>query len=108
MFRDPVHVTADQVLSRVRNFMPEISRATAYNTLKLFSEKGLVHEIIVDAERVVFDSTTSPHYHFYDMDTGEVTDVPAGEISGIGTPNLPLDFDLDEIDVVVRIRRRKL
>jgi Fur family iron response transcriptional regulator len=107
MFPAPVHLTADQVLLRVRSIIPEISRATVYNTLKLFSEKGLVREVIVDADHVVFDSTTTPHYHLYDIDTGEVTDVPAGEIKVVGSASLPPDLELDEIDVVVRVRRRK-
>lgn len=107
MLAAPVHLTADEVLLRVRGMMPEISRATVYNTLKLFKEKGLVREIIVDAEHVVFDSTTAPHYHLYDVETGKVTDVPAGEIKVMGAASLPPDFELDEIDVVVRVRRKR-
>ena len=108
MFPAPVHLTADQVLLRVRSIIPEISRATVYNTLKLFCEKGLLREVIVDADHVVFDSTTTPHYHLYDIDTGEVTDVPAGEIKVVGSANLPPDLELEEVDVVVRVRRKRL
>src|SRR5262245_8760737 len=45
MLAAPVHLTADDVLLRVRGIMPEISRATVYNTLKLFRKQGLVREI---------------------------------------------------------------
>jgi len=107
MLPAPVHVTADQVLSRVRGFMPDISRATVYNTLKLFGEKGLLREVIVGADNVVFDSTTTAHYHAYDVDTGEVTDLPPGAIEIVGSADLPFDPELDEIDVVVRVRRKK-
>jgi Fur family iron response transcriptional regulator len=107
MFPTPVHVTADQVLSRVRAIMPEISRATVYNTLKLFSEKRLVREVIVDADRVVFDSTTTPHHHFYNVDTGEVTDVPAGAIEVVGSVDLTDDLEFQNIEVVVRVRNKK-
>lgn len=106
MLGAPVHLTADEALARARRLMPEISRATVYNTLNLFQDKGLLRAIIVDADRVVFDTTTTPHHHFYDVDTGEVTDVPAGEIKVVGTPTLPPDFAVEDINVVVRIRRR--
>ena len=39
----------------------------------LFSEryKGLLREIAVDPARLFYDSTTGPHHHFYNEDTGE-------------------------------------
>ena len=101
----PIHLTADQVLTRVRDMMPEISRGTVYNTLKLFSERNLVREIVVDAERIVFDSNTTPHFHFYDVISGEVTDVAAGEIKVVGAATLPQGAQLENVDVVIRIRR---
>ncbi|MBL8452420.1 MAG: transcriptional repressor, partial [Zoogloea sp.] len=51
MLSAPVHLSADQVFSRVRESVPATSRATVYNTLKLFREKNLVRELIVDPER---------------------------------------------------------
>jgi len=107
MMATPSHLTADEVLTRVRGIMPEISRATVYNTLKLFKDKGLLREIIVNADQVVFDSTTAPHHHFYDLDTGKVTDVPADELCVTGTPNLPPELEVESIELVVRVRRRK-
>jgi Fur family iron response transcriptional regulator len=107
MMATPSHLTADEVLTRVRGIMPEISRATVYNTLKLFKDKGLLREIIVNAEQIVFDSTVAPHHHFYDVDTGQVTDVPTGEITVTGTPKLPADLEIESIELVVRVRRRK-
>jgi Fur family iron response transcriptional regulator len=106
MMATPSHLTADEVLTRVRGIMPEISRATVYNTLKLFKEKGLLREIIVNADQVVFDSTIAPHHHFYDVDTGKVTDIPAGELTVTGSPNLPPELEVESIELVVRVRRR--
>lgn len=76
----PVHISAEQVLHAVRATVPETSRATVYNTLRLFREKKLVKELIVDPDRVVFDSNTDPHYHLYDVTTGELTEVCADEL----------------------------
>jgi len=104
LFSRPVHVSADQVLAMVHASAPETSRATVYNTLKLFREKKLVKELIVDPERVVYDSNTHPHYHLYDVNTGELTDVSADELQVIGVPRLPPDVELEQVDVIIRVR----
>lgn len=103
----PIHLTADQVLARVKDMVPETSRATVYNTLKLFREKGLVRALIVDAERTVFDSNTSPHFHLFDSDTGQVTDIPADAMQVLGTPQLPEGVELEEVDVIIRVRSKR-
>ena len=46
-------------------------QATVYNTLNLFSRHGIAREVAVDPSRLVYDSTTEPHHHFYNIDTGE-------------------------------------
>lgn len=102
----PAHLSADQVLERVRESVPDTSRATVYNTLKLFRDKKLVRELIVDPERIVYDSNTAPHYHLYDPETGEVTDVPAEHLQVLGLPELPPHLQLDEVDVIFRVRRK--
>jgi len=106
MLAAPVHLTADEVLARARGLMPEISRATVYNTLKLFRQAGLLREIVVNAEQVVFDSSTAPHHHLYDVESGQVTDVPEGAITIVGAPDLPPGFEVESIELVVRVRRK--
>lgn len=100
----PIHLRADEVLERVRETLPDMSRATVYNTLKIFREAGLVKELVVDAERIVFDSNTAPHYHLYDVDTGAVLDVSADELQVIGSPKLPQGLELEQVDVIIRVR----
>lgn len=107
LFARPVHLSADQVLERVRVNAPETSRATVYNTLRLFREKNLVRELIVDPDRVVFDSNTDPHYHLYDVDTGEVRDVAADELTVVGVPHLPEGIELEQVDVIIRVRGKR-
>ena len=102
-----MHLSADQVLERVRVNAPDTSRATVYNTLRLFREKNLVRELIVDPDRVVFDSNTDPHYHLYDVDTGEVRDVAADELTVVGVPHLPEGIELEQVDVIIRVRGKR-
>lgn len=103
----PVHLSADQVWSRAKEIMPEISRATVYNTLDLFERSALLRRLIIDSEKVVFDSNTAPHHHLYDASTGDVVDIAPGELRVIGMPTLPPGMELEDVDVVVRVRRRE-
>ena len=107
LFARPVHLSADQILARVREHMPEVSRAAVYNTLKLFREKNMVRELVVDPERVFYDSNTEPHYHLFDVRTGELSDVSAEELQVVGTPVLPAGLELEEVDVIIRVRSRE-
>src|SRR5690606_39037537 len=106
LFSAPVHLSADQIWANVREHAPDVSRATVYNTLRLFTEKHLVRELFVDPQRVVYDSTTAPHFHLYNMDTGEVRDLADDELQVIGTPRLPEGTVLQEADGIVRGRNR--
>ncbi|NMG36241.1 transcriptional repressor [Azoarcus sp. TTM-91] len=108
MLSRPVHLSAEQLLAKVRDTVPETSRATVYNTLRLFREKNLVKELIVDPERVVYDSNVEPHYHLYDVDTGELTDVAAEELHVIGVPSLPAHVELEQVDVIIRVRGKRV
>jgi Fur family iron response transcriptional regulator len=107
LFARPVHLTADQILARAQAIFSDVSRATVYNSLKLFKEKGLVRELVVDPTRIIYDSNTSPHYHLYNADTGEMTDIPAGHMQIIGTTELPENVELDELDIIVRVRNKE-
>lgn len=102
----PVHLTAEQVLARARQQIPDISRATVYSTLQLFVDRGLLRPLVIDGIATVYDSTLTPHHHIFNVDTGEVSDLPDGHVQVLGLPDLGGDFDVAEVDVVVRVRER--
>ncbi len=104
LFEKRWHPSADQILAAVNARYAEASKATVYNTLKLFLEKGLVRELIVDPSKVFYDSNTSVHHHFYDVASGEITDIPAANVRIEGLPPLPAGMITDGIDIIVRTR----
>ena len=55
-----------------------VSKATVYNTLNLFCERGLLRTVDVDPSRQYYDSSIESHHHFYNVDTGELIDIPRG------------------------------
>lgn len=107
LLRRPQHLSADQIIEKLHAAGSKVSKATVYNTLKLFGETGLVKEINVDATRTYYDSTTHAHHHFYHVDTGKLTDIPADSISILNLPRLPKGTEQESVEVLIRIRDRK-
>ncbi len=98
------HLSADQLLALVNDRASETSKATVYNTLNLFLEKKLIREVIVDPSKVFYDPNTEPHHHFYNVDTGELTDIDARDIHVTGLPPLPHGLAAEGVDIIVRVR----
>jgi Fur family iron response transcriptional regulator len=91
LFSRQEHLSADQVMAIVNTRHSETSKATVYNTLRLFLEKGLVREVIVDPSKVFFDPNTSPHHHLYEVDSGKLSDIDAEHVQISGLPLSPVD-----------------
>jgi len=106
LFERHAHLSADQILAMVNVRHAETSKATVYNTLRLFLEKKLVRELIVDPARIVYDPNTTPHHHLYDVVTGQLTDIPAEDIKVLGLPPLPPSVETEGVDIIVRTRLR--
>lgn len=104
LFSRMAHLSADQVLALVNQRHAETSKATVYNTLKLFVETGLIREVIVDPAKVFYDPNTDPHHHIFDVESGEITDIDASDISISGLPALPPGKVAAGIDLIIRVR----
>ena len=55
--------------------------ATIYNTLKQFTNLGLIREIVVDKNKSLYDTNNRPHYHLYIEDEGKIHDIPTDNIN---------------------------
>ncbi len=105
-FQAPVHLTADEVLIAARAYLPSLSRATVYNTLPLFVEKGLLRALRLDQDRTVYDSRTDAHSHIYHEDTGMLEDIPSEMLQWPDVPALAPNLELVGLDLIVRVRER--
>jgi Fe2+ or Zn2+ uptake regulation protein len=95
------HPSADEVLARVQASFPLLSRATVYNTLHLFVEKGLLRQLVIAEGRVVFDPNLKAHHHFIDDVTGRIEDVP-WELVKVGDVSRLPGYEVREYMVVMR------
>lgn len=105
VLRTDGHPTADEVLAQVRRSFPMVSRATVYNTLKLFVAKGLLRTCQFEGGVTVYDANVGRHHHFIDETTGAIHDVPWEALDVRGAEELA-GFRVDSWMVVMRGRRR--
>ncbi len=105
LLASPQHLSAEQILATLRAAGARVSKATVYNTLNLFAERGVIRQLSVDGARTWFDSNIAPHYHFHDMDTGALLDVPVPEVEFSRLPALPAGMEMAGIDLVIRVRK---
>ena len=100
------HVSAEELYDEVKSLDRKISLATIYNTLKQFSNIGLVREIVVDQNKSLYCNNNDSHYHLYIEDEGKVIDIPRENIN-LDIPAIPACLNLHNVDVIVRIRTLK-
>ena len=104
LLEKPQHLSAEQIIEQLKASESGVSKATVYNTLNLFAERGLVRELSVDPVRKFYDSTTRPHHHFYNVDTGELSDIPDDQVAFDQLPELPEGTECESVEVLVRVR----
>ena len=95
------HPSADLVWKRVRERFRWISRATVYNTLNLFTDKGLLQRLNLSEDSVVFDPITETHHHFIDETSGVIHDVRWDRVQVCNIESLR-EFDVHNYQVVMR------
>lgn len=101
MAGEHVHMTADEVLARAREALPEVSRATVYNTLNEMVGIGELLEITHPDGRKRYDPNVGErHHHLLCVECGRMLDVRADD------PHLPADqqhdFEIREVEVTFR------
>jgi Fe2+ or Zn2+ uptake regulation protein len=99
------HPSADDVWERVKPAFPMVSRATVYNTLNLFVEKGLLRRFALIGGRVVFDPNVERHHHVIDEETGRVYDLPWDALK-VSRVEQVEGFDIRDYQVVLRGKAR--
>ena len=84
------HVTAETLSNKLLKMKAGISLATIYNTLHDFYEKGLLKKLMINSERIYFDTNTEHHHHFYSKKDQKLIDINVDmKVSGLpfGTGN---------------------
>lgn len=98
------HLSADDVLARLNEMKISVSKATVYNTLSLFMERGLVRAISIDGSRTFYDSNVEEHSHFYNPESGELIDVSLDKPLNLDLLQVPDGTSIDNIELVIWLK----
>ena len=104
LFERSTHLSADELFRIVNENDRKVSKATVYNTLGLLVDRGIIREVIADPNKIFYDPNTEPHYHMYDVVSGELTDIDAKDVKVSGPPDLPENTVVEGVDVIFRLR----
>jgi len=74
LINDRIHPTAENVYLNLKKKMNFVSKATVYNTLALFAEKGLVRVLTFENNENRYDINVQDHGHFICETCGNVED----------------------------------
>jgi Fur family iron response transcriptional regulator len=100
------HVTAASLGKILENNKLKVSTATIYNNLNELSEKGFLKKVLVEKDKMWFDTNLSSHYHFYDEEEDKLTDVNKNEIEFLAFPKAPKGKDLKSLDIIINVKRK--
>ncbi len=101
------HVTAESLFEAAQSAGTPVALATVYNTLRSFTDAGLLVEVVVDGARSHFDTDTTDHAHFFWEDGGYVSDAPPDSVRFEALPDAPEGAEIAKIDVVIRLRSKR-
>ncbi len=98
------HFTINDLFKLLKNKTSnKVSLATIYNTVHSFKKNGYLKEISVNKDKSYFDTNTSDHHHFIDINTNELIDLKKEHVSKIRIKkNLP-GKKINSIEVLVKI-----
>lgn len=101
------HVSAESLFQAANKTGEVVSLATVYNTLRAFSDAGLLREINVNGAKSYFDTRIDDHPHFFWEDSEKLTDAPAQDLEIARLPDAPQGTEVAKVDVVIRLRRKQ-
>ena len=107
MFEREQHLSADVILERVNNdaSTATVSKATVYNTLKLFVKEGILKEVALDPQRIIFDTNTHQHHHILNVETGEIRDITPLRIDVSNVDGINSNENVAGIDLIIKVAK---
>ena len=98
------HFTINDLAKSISEKLNEkISLATVYNTVHAFKKTGYLKEISINTDKTYFDTNTSAHHHFYDLDTCELIDCDNDNIDKINIKNNTTGKKINSVEVLIKV-----
>ncbi len=98
------HPTAEDIKHWADRNFAKLSLATVYNTLRILVEGGLLKELkFPHSEKLHYDPLVGEHFHFLDVETGEIVDLPPESVTI--DPKLGPEFQVQGLELLIRGKR---
>ncbi len=101
-----VHVTAGHLSEILFSKNIKISTATIYNNLNELADRGFLNKVIVDKDKMWFDTNLAHHHHFYDEESEQIVDIESSKIEFLKLPDIPEGKSLKSINVVINVKKK--
>ena len=101
------HLSAEELHEEAQAAGVAVSLATVYNALHQFTDAGLLRILAVEGSRTYFDTNTSDHHHFFVEDENRLVDIDSGRVALHNLPEPPEGMEIANVDVIVRLRRKR-
>ena len=98
------HFTIKELAKMIENKANiKVSLATVYNTVHAFNHKGYLKEIAINSSQSYFDTNTSNHHHFLDINTNQLIDLKKEDVDNIKVKKSLPGKRIKSIEVLVKI-----
>lgn len=98
------HFSISQLANLInKRYGDTVALATVYNTVHAFKNHGFLKEIAINSEHSYFDTNTTNHHHFYDVDKDELSDIENNDVSPIKIKKTMPGKKIKSIEVLVKI-----
>jgi Fur family transcriptional regulator, iron response regulator len=101
------HLTAEMLYEEATLAKVPVSLATVYNTLNQLTNAGLLRQVAIDGTKTYFDTNITAHHHFYLENNHELVDILDMHLVLSNMPDVPNDYEIARIDIVVRLRKER-
>lgn len=101
-----LHLTAEEILARARRIIPEISRATVYNTLRELVEMGELDEVQISPGPSQYDPNALLHHHHLVCSTcGRIYDIHPRGIEHVRLgPEEESGVEVERVEIIIHGR----
>lgn len=87
------HPNAQEIFNEVKTFFPNISFATVYKNILMFTAKGMIQELNFGEKFSRYDAHIEPHHHIFNTQTQNIADIE------IDLSALTLPKELEGVDI---------
>jgi len=105
------HPSVDEIYQSIKDKVYGLSKATLYNMLETFSEKGILEKMMCTDGKLRYDFVQIPHHHIHTIEEGTIVDYQDDELNRIvwnylKNKNLG-NYEIKDIKIEINVNTKK-